>query len=101
MNSARPLLRVKVRYIGSFRYVTGKEDEIIQVKGNTIKDVIEKLAEQYGSRFLQEILDIQTGELLSTFLFLLNGKSVSSLGGLNARVKNEDSVAFVAMVGGG
>jgi MoaD family protein len=95
------MTRIKVKYLGNFRYVTGQEEETIEINGNTIQDVLDELKTRHGEAFLEEIMDLKTGKLLSSFVFLLNGSNVFSLGGLEAKVKRDDRITFVAMVGGG
>jgi MoaD family protein len=95
------MTRVRVKYLGNFRYVTEKEEETLVIVGNTVEDVVNELGKRYGDKFLVEILEPETRKLLSNFVFLLNGNNVLFLGGLEAKVKDEDSIAFVAMVGGG
>jgi MoaD family protein len=95
------MTRVRVKYLGNFRYVTEKEEETLDIVGNTVEDVVNELGKRYGDKFLVEILEPETRKLLSNFVFLLNGNNVLFLGGLEAKVKDEDSIAFVAMVGGG
>ncbi len=95
------MTRVRVRYIGNFRDVVGKEEETIQISGKKIEDVVADLGNRYGNTFLEEIMDLKTKKLLTSYVFLLNGNNVFSIGGLEAEVKDGDTVSFVAMVGGG
>lgn len=95
------MTRIRLKYLGNFRYVAGREEETIEINGNKIQDVVDELRTRYGERFLEEIMDLKTGKLLSSFVFLLNGSNVFSLGGLEAKVKRDDCISFVAMVGGG
>jgi len=97
-------LRISVRFFTTLREVTGKREETLQfAKGDsvTVNRVLEKLAEEYGKRFVEYVYDTRTKEVKGFLQFLINGRSISSFEGLQTKLTNGDVLAIVPPVGGG
>jgi molybdopterin converting factor small subunit len=59
------------------------------------------LAQRYGKGFVEYVYDAQTREVRAFLQFLINGKSASSLKGLQTELKDGDVLAILPPVGGG
>jgi molybdopterin synthase sulfur carrier subunit len=97
-------LRVSVRFFTSLREITGRREEILQFAGNqavSVDKVLKKLAERYGKGFAEYVYDGRTGEVKGFLQFLVNGRSSSTLNGLDTELKNGDVLAIIPPVGGG
>ena len=63
--------------------------------------VLKTLAQRYGKRFVKYVYDEKTGEVKGFLQFLVNGKSVVALNGLQTELKDGDVLAILPPVGGG
>jgi len=97
-------LQVSVRFFTSLREITGKREETIKFPDGetvTVDKVLKKLAERHGKGFVEYVYDNKTGEVKGFLQFLVNGRSASTLNGLNTKLKNGDVLAIIPPVGGG
>jgi len=92
---------VVVRFFTTLREVTGKREEKIELKsGVTVGDLIGILSEKYGRRFTDYMYD-KNGKMRPYIMFLVNGKSITALQGLETELRDRDKVAILPTVGGG
>jgi molybdopterin synthase sulfur carrier subunit len=97
-------LRVSVRFFTSLREITGRREEILRFADKeavTVDKVLRKLAEHYGKDFAEYVYDSRTGDVKGFLQFLVNGRSASTLDGLNTELENGDVLAIIPPVGGG
>ena len=97
-------MHVTVRFFTVLREVTGnKEQTLILPEGKevTVDDVLKTLSAQYGKRFTEYVYDAETGEVKGFLQFFINGKSASTLKGLQTELDDGDVLAIVPPVGGG
>lgn len=97
-------MRVSVRFFTSLRELTGKREETLEFSGNekiTIGLVLERLSKRYGREFVDYVFDRKTGEVKGFLQFLVNGRSASTLSGLDTPLRDGDVLAIVPPVGGG
>lgn len=97
-------LRVSVRLFTALRELTGKKEEILEFSDReivTVSTVLEELAARYGKGFSDYVFDNRTGEVKGFLQFLINGRSVSTLDGLETRLFDGDVLAIIPPVGGG
>jgi len=97
-------LNVSVRFFGSLRALVGKKMECIKFEDReeaTVEKVLKRLSEIYGKDFVEYVFDGKTGEIQSYLLLLVNGRSITVLGGLNTRLIDGDVLAILPPVGGG
>ena len=62
---------------------------------------LKSLAERYGKRFREYVYDSGTGDVKGFLQFFINGKSASTLNGLQTELHDGDVLAIVPPVGGG
>jgi molybdopterin synthase sulfur carrier subunit len=97
-------LQVSVRFFTSLREVTNKKEETLKLPEGekvTVEVVLKTLAQRYGNRFVEYVYDSKTGEVRSFLQFLINGKSTSTMNGLETELADGDVLAILPPVGGG
>lgn len=98
------MLQVSVRFFTSLREIIGKREETPRFpEGSrvTVDDVLKTLVRCYGKRFVEYVYDENTGEVKGFLQFLVNGKSATTLDGLQTELKDGDVLAILPPVGGG
>lgn len=97
-------LKVSVRFFTALREITGKKMETLEFSENqhiTLRKVLEVLAERYGKGFVEYVYDSGTGHVKGFLQFLINGRSASTLKGLETELTDGDVLAIIPPVGGG
>jgi len=97
-------LKVSVRFFTSLREITGKKEETLEFSEDervTVDKVLRGLSQRYGKSFAEYVYDAGTGEAKGFLQFLVNGKSASTLKGLNTVLADGDVLAIIPPVGGG
>jgi molybdopterin synthase sulfur carrier subunit len=97
-------LQVSVRFFTSLRETVGKKEETLAFSEGskvTVDAVLKALAQRYGKSFVDYLYDEKTGEVKGFLQFLVNGKSVVALNGLQTELKDGDVLAILPPVGGG
>lgn len=97
-------MRVSVRFFTTLREITGKREETLEFPDGeriTLAKVLERLAERYGKSFVEYVYDSQTGDVKGFLQFLINGRSASTLKGLETELVDSDVLAIIPPVGGG
>jgi len=97
-------LQVSVRFFTSLREVTDKKEETLKFPEGekvTVEVVLKTLAQRYCNRFVEYVYDRNTGEVRGFLQFLVNGKSATTLNGLETALNDGDVLAILPPVGGG
>jgi len=97
-------LQVSIRFFTSLREIIGKKEETLEFPEGekiTVDIVLNALKQQYGKPFIEYVYDHESGEVRGFLQFLVNGKSASTLGGLEAELTTGDVLAILPPVGGG
>ncbi len=97
-------MEISVRFFTILREVTGKKEETIKFKTGetvTVNAIIERLAKEYGKNFTDYAFDRRTGEVKGFLQFLINGRSASTIKGLETKLADGDILAIIPPVGGG
>jgi molybdopterin synthase sulfur carrier subunit len=97
-------LQVSVRFFTSLREVTNKKEETLKFPEGekvTVEVVLKTLAQRYGKPFVEYVYDRNTGEVRSFLQFLINGKSATTMNGLETELEDGDVLAILPPVGGG
>jgi len=94
-------VKVVVRFFTTLREITGKKEEQMEFSQSaSVNTVLRKLSESYGADFNDYVFD-ELGDVRGHLEILINGRSVSTLSGLNTKLKDGDQVAILPPVGGG
>jgi molybdopterin synthase sulfur carrier subunit len=97
-------LRVSVRFFTTLKELVGKREETLEFSDKeivTVNSVLKRLSERYGKGFIEYVFDDKTGEVKGFLQFLVNGRSASTLNGLDTKLRNGDVLAIIPPVGGG
>ena len=97
-------MQVSVRFFTSLREITGKREEALKFQDNekvTVDVALQKLAKRYGKSFAEYVYDSRSGEVKGFLQFLINGRSASTLNGLDTKLADGDVLAIIPPVGGG
>lgn len=97
-------MQVLVRFFTSLREIIGKKEEQAQfteASKVTVGKVLETLGQKYGKNFTEYVYDEKTGKVKSFLQFLINGKSATTLKGLQTELEDGDILAILPPVGGG
>ena len=97
-------MKVSVRFFTSLREITGKKEETLEFSDDekvTVDRVLRVLSHEYGRSFVDYVYDPITREVKGFLQFLVNGKSTTSLNGLQTKLKDGDVLAILPPVGGG
>jgi MoaD family protein len=94
-------MAITVKFIGSFRSISGKGKVPLKFENSTLlRDVIQKIVEELP-KLKQALIDPELQEPKTSMLILVNGKEISVLNGLETMIKDEDEVVFVPVLHGG
>jgi sulfur-carrier protein len=97
-------LQVSIRFFTSLREITGKREETLSFQEGeriTVNVVLKTLKEAYGKKFTEYVYDAETEQVRSFLHLLINGRSASTMNGLQTIVKDGDVLAILPPVGGG
>jgi molybdopterin synthase sulfur carrier subunit len=97
-------LQVSVRFFTSLREITDKKEETLKFPEDekvTVDMALKTLSQRYGKRFVEYVYDRKTGEVRGFLQFLVNGKSATTLNGLETELEDGDVLAILPPVGGG
>jgi MoaD family protein len=91
---------VKIIYFAEFKKIAGRDTEKLDLKGNTIRDLIKMLLSKYKS--MEELLwDNTTESIFNTVSVILNNKSIHSPHILSTSLKEGDEITFLFPISGG
>lgn len=95
-------MQVKVHYISLVKSYTNKGQEDIAIPDNsTVAQLLDRIAEEYGTQFASEVYDPQKKEMKQTFVAMVNGVLVDQLKGVDTALKDGDSVILMSLMTGG
>jgi molybdopterin synthase sulfur carrier subunit len=90
-----------VKFIGSFRSVSGKDKLALKLANSApLRNVVKKIVRELP-KLKQALIDPELGEPRMNVLILVNGKEISVLQGLETVIKDGDEVVFVPVLHGG
>ncbi len=89
-----------IRFYGLLRRRVQAQVIEVETDGGSLLDLLARAEELAGQRFLDELLDRDTGLLAGTMI-LVNGENVRLLRGLDTGVRAGDVVDLFSPAGGG
>jgi MoaD family protein len=94
-------MTVSVKFIGSFRSLSGKNMLKLRLCGSSpIRDVVKMIAEEVP-KIGPALIDPESESPKTNVLVLVNGKEMSALDRFETMIKDGDEVVFVPIVHGG
>jgi molybdopterin converting factor small subunit len=94
-------MTVNVKFVGSFRGVSGKNEIKFTFKGSvSIRILVAKVVERLPL-LKSALIDPNSGGPRSNMLVLVNGQEIGASNGLETTVNDGDEVVFVPVMHGG
>ena len=95
-------MQVKVHYISLVKsYTNTSQDEFSLPTGTVLSELLDKIAEDYGKPFTQEVYDPEKKEMKASFVAMVNGVLMDQLNGVKTSLKERDSVILMSLMTGG
>ena len=95
-------MQVKVHYISLVKsYTNTSQDEFTLPNGTVLAELLDKIAQDYGKPFTQEVYDPVKKEMKTSFVAMVNGTHMDQLQGVNTPLKDRDSVILMSLMTGG
>ena len=97
-------MQVSVRFFTSLREIVDKKEETLKFSEGekvTVDTVLKTLKQRYGKRFVEYVYEGKTKEVRVFLQFLVNGKSATTMNGLETELEDGDVLAILPPVGGG
>jgi len=95
-------MQVKVHYISLVKSYTNKNQDEFNFPNNTaLSELLDKIAEDYGKQFMQEVYDPSKKEMTASFVVMVNGVLMDQLKGTNTPLKEGDTVILMSLMTGG
>jgi len=91
-------MKLKVKLFANFREVTKSKEVEVNVKGDTVKDVVTALVRDYPKLEPQMLAGHEVKPYVN---ILLNGRSLRDSGGFTSKVREGDDIAIFPPVSGG
>jgi molybdopterin converting factor small subunit len=94
-------MTVNVKFVGSFRGVSGKNKIVFTfAKPISLKVLVAKIIERLP-KLKSALIDPMSGEPRSNMLVLVNGQEIGVLDGTETKINDGDEVVFVPVMHGG
>jgi molybdopterin converting factor small subunit len=94
-------MTVHVKFVGSFRGVSGKDAITLRCRGSvSMRSIVEKVVEKLPN-IRPSMFDPVSGEPRKNMLVLVNGQEIGVLDGLETVVEDGDEVVFIRVIHGG
>jgi MoaD family protein len=93
-------MAVTVKLIGALRHMSGKTQFKINLQGESVKQLIEKMTCDMPE-LKRTFSDQELNNSRSNSLVLVNGREISVLQGYETKLADGDEVVFVPVVHGG
>jgi molybdopterin converting factor small subunit len=95
-------MEVKVHYISLVKsYTNTSQDEFTLPDKTLLSELLDKIAEDYGKPFTQEVYDPVKKEMKASFVAMVNGVLMGQLQGVNTPLKDRDTIILMSLVTGG
>ncbi len=94
-------LNVRVRLLGVFRGLAGKDQLLLTLEHATVREAIQALTERLPTEIGAILIDPGLSDLQLNALVLLNGREINVLNGLETVVSDGDEVTVIPVAHGG
>jgi len=95
-------LKVTVKFLAAAREKAGVREETLELAdGTTVLDILQTLAAKHGDVLREYLFDQDSGEPRSHLQFLLNGRSVSMMGGFSSQITEDSTMMIFPPTSGG
>lgn len=91
-----------VKFLATAREIAGVREETLQLEGGTtVIEILKVLAARHGNKLKDYLFDRESGSPRPHLNFLLNGRSVSMMGGFSAEVTEDATMIIFPPTSGG
>lgn len=95
-------MKVKVKFFALVRELTGKREEVVDLTDTaTVRTLLDKLVDEYGAKFHDYLFDPESKEPRGHLQFLIDGRNIALMQGLDTTLRDGSSFAILPPVGGG
>lgn len=95
------MVKVTAEMFGPFDRLAGTKTAELELSNATVRGLLAEMQSHFGNRFMEAILDAETGEFSISVLVLVNNTPVYHLQGLDTELKSGDKVIFITPMAGG
>jgi MoaD family protein len=96
------VLKVTVKFLAAAREKAGIREETLELEGpSTILGILQELAARHGEKLKEYLFDPESGNPRPHLQFLMNGRSVSMMGGFSAKVTEDATMMIFPPTSGG
>jgi MoaD family protein len=88
-------MKINVMFFGQLRDLAAVRESVVPIKGTTLDDLMEYLYREYGAEFQK------AAEGIKGLRILINGREYGLLGGMQAPLKDGDTVVLLPPIAGG
>jgi molybdopterin converting factor small subunit len=95
-------LKVRVQYLGYIKNMLNKREENFELEDDAhLSDLLNKLAGVHGAAFRKEVYEPGLNDVKTGFSVTINGVFIGQLGGLEAKLAEDDNVMLMSLMSGG
>lgn len=95
-------MKVKVKFFALVRELTGKREEVVDLDDQaTVRTLLDKLVGEYGTKLSDYLFDPASKEPRGHLQFLVDGRNIALMQGLDTTLREGSSFAILPPVGGG
>lgn len=95
-------MKITVKFFALVREFTGKREEIVDLDDHaTVRKLLDRLFSEYGAKFRDYVFDPASNQPRGHIQFLIDGRNVALMQGLDTVLKDGSSFAILPPVGGG
>jgi MoaD family protein len=95
-------LKVTVKFLAAAREKAGVGEETLQLEGSTtVLEILKALTTRHGNKLKEYLFDRESGNPRPHLNFLLNGRSVSMMGGFSTEVTEDATMIIFPPTSGG
>lgn len=94
-------MKVTMRFFTILKEITKKNQEELEVPPTTtLADLLRLLSQKYGQQFKNYVYT-QNGQMSTHLQFLVNWINITTLNGVQTKLKEHDEIAIIPPVSGG
>ena len=95
-------MKVTVKFLAAAREKAGVREETLQLAGSpTVLEILKALATKHGEKLKEYLFDRESGSPRPHLNYLLNGRSVSMIGGFSAKITEDATMIIFPPASGG
>ena len=95
-------MKIKVRYFGSVRGLTGKSEEEVEIPSNsTVYELLQRLSGIYGETFETEIFQEGASNLKDDLMIAISGTLTEHTSIMRTQMKADDMITLLPIFLGG